>query len=158
MKPLRQIAAVICLISTVASSLPLTTFAQEATPGTDTGTGSITQSSDTPAPSDSGASSDNSGLPASSPLDFNINPGGSPNISTESPALSTSPADNSSPVSDASPSPSPETSPSAPQTLSSDLSTSPINEVFNSQRPLPTEINENTGGFMYTYPIAVPPG
>ena len=35
MKPLRQIAAVICLISTVASSLPLTTFAQEATPGTD---------------------------------------------------------------------------------------------------------------------------
>src|SRR5437867_5856656 len=147
MKPLRQIAAVICLISTVASSLPLTTFAQEATPGTDTGTGSITQSSDTPAPSDSGASSDNSGLPASSPLDFNINPGGSPNISTESPALSTSPADNSGPVSDASPSPSPKTSPSAPQPES--LSQIPTNQVFDSQTPQPAEINSNTGGFTY---------
>src|SRR5215472_11078689 len=55
-----------------------------------------------------------------------------------------------------SPEPSPSSNPDSP--LSPDTLPPPVNDVFNSQIPQQGEINENTGGFTQTYPIAVPPG
>src|SRR6266536_1086298 len=90
-----KVLAAITLVVMVAPLFPPVTFAQDATPGPDSGTTSIAQSSDEPAPSS---------------LDFNVNPdGSSPSISPDTSVPN--------PTVDAVPSPSP-SSLSSPQTES----------------------------------------
>jgi hypothetical protein len=147
---LKQITAVISLVAIIGPLLPTVTFAQDVTPGTDSGVSSITQPSDAPASSDAPAPSESA---APSGLDFNINPNGS------SPSVS---PDNSS-LSPLAPVISPETSPAtpsvSPDTPPPPASLPPVtNQVFASQTPQPKEINQNTGGYSYSYPFSVPPG
>jgi RHS repeat-associated protein len=132
-KWLEKVVAGISLVALVATSFPLSTYAQTVA------TDSSTQSSGTVTSPDTAAAVIDTLEASPSPVQENV---AAPDQKTDEPAED--PKEK--------PSPSPQT-----ESLI-EPSTPPQNEVYNSQKPQKPEVDSNTGRLIYRYPITIPPG